>query len=137
MIASRAPSSLPAPSTFSPTHQLVPGERSTHLLTIRTSPDSASPKHGVQKEEQPTTAQKLTLGSNTHPLEKREPAPYIFELGRTKGYYELNGERATDHLYDIKDEKALGKEVVNNESEALMGKIWNNIDGSRKKVDGH
>lgn len=110
-------------------------DHSADVLTIPISPDSIAPMTDDQKMEQRSTEQKRTLGSNAHLFGKREPVPYIFEFGRNKGYYELNGVRATDHLYDIKDEEALGKEVVRIETDALMEKIWNKVDGVRKKVD--
>jgi hypothetical protein len=55
-------------------------------------------------------------------------------MGRKKGYYELNGEKATDHLYDIKDENAVGNEVVEKHTDELMGQIWRSIERLRKDV---
>lgn len=50
------------------------------------------------------------------------------EMGRKKGYYELNPERATDHLYDIKVDSAVGKEVADKQFGPLMARIHKTVD---------
>jgi hypothetical protein len=71
---------------------------------------------------------------STTSLSTREPDPDpdLFQMGKNKGYYELNGEKATDHLYDIKDENALGNGLVEKKAENLMGNILHNIERPRK-----
>lgn len=67
-------------------------------------------------------------------VSKREASPVLFTLGRNKNYYELNGVKATDHLYDIKDENALGNEVVEKKVDDLMEQIWTKVEGSTNGI---
>jgi len=55
-----------------------------------------------------------------------------FRFGRDKDYYELNPERATDHLYDIQDGKAVGHEIVKEKTEQLMAQICRSVEKARK-----
>lgn len=80
----------------------------------------------------PQAHQRQSPSSSTASLNTREPNPDLFEMGRNKGYYELNGEKATDHLYDAKNENALGNEIVNKKADNLMRKILDSIEGPRK-----
>jgi hypothetical protein len=58
-----------------------------------------------------------------------------FRFGRDKDYYELNPERATDHLYDIQDGKAVGHEIVKEKTEHLMAQICQSVERARKDTE--
>ena len=73
-----------------------------------------------------------SLASRRTPLNKREPVGVLFHMGRHKSYYELNPEKATDHLYDIQDENTVGHEIVKVEAENIMAQIWHSVRGSKK-----
>jgi hypothetical protein len=70
----------------------------------------------------------------TIPLESRESDPVILKMGRRKGFYELHGEKGTDHLYDVKNEHTVGHDVVEKVSGPLMEEIWHIVKSSRKGV---
>ena len=65
---------------------------------------------------------------------KRSPKHIFFHMGRFKSYYELHPEKATDHLYDIQDENAVGHEIVKEKGEHLMAQIWRSVEGRKKDV---
>lgn len=69
-------------------------------------------------------------------LRKREPSPHIFDMGRTKGYYEVHGEKATDRLYDIKEGTVPGSDILEKKGDDLMRQISDVIYGPGSDVNG-
>lgn len=67
-------------------------------------------------------------------LSKRGPAPasFLFSMGKERSYYELHGEKATDHLYDVKDGTVVGSEIVEKKGDELIKQMWRSVGAPRK-----
>jgi hypothetical protein len=76
--------------------------------------------------KEPTDAEEASENDENDSIPKR--LMRRCEMGRKKGYYELHPERATDHLYDIKVDSAVGKEVAEKQFGPLMERIHKTVD---------
>lgn len=114
----------------------IPHQLRSSISTDNTCCHLENPKSIATRctRSSPETSASQNLRSNALSMSKRGPTPVLFKMGRKKNHYELNGERGTDHLYDIKDENALGNEIVEKKAEDLMGQIWHRIEGPTKSV---
>lgn len=69
-------------------------------------------------------------------LSKRGPVPgsFVYNKAKERGYYELHGEKATDHLYDVKEGTILGNEIVERKGDELIKQMWKSVGAPRNGV---
>jgi hypothetical protein len=59
------------------------------------------------------------------------PGSFVYNKAKERGYYELHGEKATDHLYDVKEGTILGSEIVERKGDELIKQMWKSVGAPR------